>query len=147
MKDLYLEFWTEFVAYIREKGWDIETSKKPRNNYYYDISFGEGGVYLSLYFNKETKEILTGIYVKESQMTKFENLQRNRNKIEKILGYVKWIPDTGKGLARIKQAHKIDITLKSNWEEAFNWLGLRSLMFKEVVKIYCKKLEKISNLK
>jgi len=147
MNELYLEFWTTFVAHIKHKRWDLETTKKPRNSYYYDISFGEGGIYLSLYFNKETKEIFTGIYVKESQLNKFKNLQHNRNKIEKILGYVKWVPDTGKGLARIKQAHKIDITLKSNWEEAFNWLGLRSLLFKEVVKIYAQELEKAPKLK
>lgn len=147
MNDLYLDFWTAFIAFVKEKGWDIETSKKTRNNYYYDISFGEGGVYLSLYFNKETKELFTGVYVRESQLIKFKNLQHNRNKIEKILGYVKWVPDTGKGVSRIKQAHKIDITIKSNWDEAFTWLGLRSLLFKEVVKVYSKKIEERSNVR
>ncbi len=142
MEDLYLEFWSQYVTFVREKAWDIETSKKPADHYYYDSSFGEGGIYLSSYINKNTNELFTGIYIKESHLAKFHQLQKNRVKIEKILGYVKWVPDTGKGVTRIKQVLKIDLQLKSNWEEAFTWLGLRSLLFKEVVKVYVHSKEK-----
>lgn len=136
MKEFYLEFWTKFVEFVNEKDWNLEANRKPRDVYYYDISVGVPGIHLSLYFNKETSEIFTGIYVKETHQQKFLHLQKNRNKIEKLLGYVKWVPDTGKGVSRIKQGHKLDIRLKSNWEEAFNWLGIKSMIFKETVKIY-----------
>ena len=140
-KKLQFEFWNTFMEYLKSNKSSLRT-RKVYPQHWCDIAIGTSKGYLSLTVG--TREGLVGaaFYSANDQDKKiFQHLSKHKFDIEKEMGGpLVWMDLPGKKASRIKIEDKIDITDRSKWPSAFEFLKGQSEKIQRIFPKYLKDL-------
>jgi hypothetical protein len=122
-KALYLDFWTHFKDFCKSKGTALSI-RTPRPQHWFHIAVGRSQFSLSLTASIQKKRLGCEIYMRGVNAKKaFKLLQKDKMDIETATGPLDWqeLPE-GQDCRIVLYRLDMDISAKSNWEEAFAWL-------------------------
>lgn len=126
----YLEFWTGFKDYCKEKGSSLNL-RKPRPQHWYSIAIGRGKFSLNLTASMTKKRLGCEIYLRGVNAKRaFRLLKQYKPAIEAATGPLEWqeLPE-GQDSRVILYNSTIDITDKSTWISAYHWLRTEAELF------------------
>ena len=140
-KLLQEEFWSNLKKYMEGNKTSLKL-RNPKPKHWYSIAVGKTGFRLSLTLNSTKKRIGCELYM-SAKVSKpaFEQLHEDKEDIEKELGILQWQELPKKGASRIAKYKNIDFTVKSNWEEIFQWFKERVEAFHEAFSHRVKSLD------
>jgi hypothetical protein len=129
-KSLYLEFWSEFRGYCKQKG-SLLNLRKPRPQHWFPLAVGRSKFMLSLTVSIQKKRLGCEIYLRGPNAKKaFKLLEKEKHNIEQITGPLQWqeLPD-GQDCRIILYRPDLDVSDKSAWPQAFAWLKIEAETF------------------
>jgi hypothetical protein len=129
-KSLQLEFWQEFVDYVKTSSAGLEL-RKPRPQHWFNVAIGSSKAHIAL--TADTQKNLLGcqIYIPREKRL-FRRLRKKRSEIERKVGEkLDWQPLPHKRASRIIITSEADITEKSRWARYFKWLLQTTMNFKD----------------
>lgn len=121
-EQLLLEYWTNFVEYLREHDSSLKNAKpKPFDHILFPL--GNRQLLLALAYIKDNK-IGVQVYLKgSSAKTYFEQLQRETNAIENIIGAkLEWNDSRTKERSIDLFMNGVNIKNRENWPDQHKWL-------------------------
>ena len=130
-----LDFWTEFITYLKSNQSTLKT-RKANPQHWYDISCGNSKAYLSLTIDSQNKSIATGVYIPDNKELYFY-LEAKKAEIELELGFqMEWLPLQNKKASRVYfKQENIDIFNPIKRVEYYQWLKVNS---EKIQKIFFK---------
>ena len=130
-----LDFWTEFITYLKSNHSTLKT-RKANPQHWYDISCGNSKAYLSLTIDSQNKSIATGVYIPDNKELYFY-LEAKKAEIELELGFqMEWLPLQNKKASRVYfKQENIDIFNPIKRVEYYEWLKVNS---EKIQKIFFK---------
>lgn len=130
-----LDFWTEFITYLKSNQSTLKT-RKANPQHWYDISCGNAKAYLSLTIDSQNKSISTGLYIPDNKELYFY-LEAKKTDIELELGFqMEWLPLQNKKASRVYfKQENIDIFNPIKRVEYYQWLKVNS---EKIQKIFFK---------
>lgn len=130
-----LDFWTEFITYLKSNQSTLKT-RKANPQHWYDISCGNSKAYLSLTIDSQNKSIATGVYIPDNKELYFY-LEAKKAEIELELGFqMEWLPLQNKKASRVYfKQENIDIFNPIKRVEYYEWLKVNS---EKIQKIFFK---------
>lgn len=130
-----LDFWTEFITYLKSNQSTLKT-RKANPQHWYDISCGNSKAYLSLTIDSQNKSIATGLYIPDNKELYFY-LEAKKAEIELELGFqMEWLPLQNKKASRVYfKQENIDIFNPIKRVEYYQWLKVNS---EKIQKIFFK---------
>ncbi len=130
-----LDFWTEFITYLKSNQSTLKT-RKANPQHWYDISCGNSKAYLSLTIDSQNKSIATGLYIPDNKELYFY-LEAKKAEIELELGFqMEWLPLQNKKASRVYfKQENIDIFNPIKRVEYYEWLKVNS---EKIQKIFFK---------
>lgn len=142
-KVLQLEFWNKFKEYAKGKSTKLKL-RKTSPQHWYDISFGSRDAHIALTINTRLDLLTCEIYISDSKEL-FNELKRNKNKIEKELGEeLEWMELPEKKASRIKLIKNINVDDINEWINYFEWLKNKAELFQRIFPKYIKKFKKLN---
>ncbi len=133
-KQLQFKFWNEFKEYGLGKNLNLKF-RKPSPQHWYDMSVGISGANISFTINKQSKTIGCEIYIPDSKEL-YNHFENQKEEIENNLGLsLQWMELPNKKASRIRVFKDIDVSERSQWNAAFEWLTENALKFQTV---FCK---------
>ncbi|MCZ7649416.1 MAG: DUF4268 domain-containing protein [Planctomycetota bacterium] len=138
---LYLEFWSAFKEYCRSTGSSLKL-RKPRPQQWTAMAVGRSKFHLSLAASSMHKRISCEIYIRGANAKRaFELLERSRGQIEKETGTLDWdkLPD-GQDCRIALRRHEVNVSDRSVWNSAFEWLRKNAEVFHRVFSPLVKAL-------
>ncbi len=137
-KQLQLHFWQQLSEYI--KSHDVFAKefspRKAQPQHWYDLSIGSSSYHICLTVNTQKNLLGSEIYIPDDK-DKFAMFKIHDKEIEDLIGsHVEWREATK--ATRIITLHSYDINNESNWEQAFEWLMNKAVIFKSIVKLFDK---------
>ena len=136
---LQKEFWSNLKDYMEKNKASVRL-REPRPQHWSSIAVGRTGFHLSLTLNSTKKRIGCELYIQESKSA-FEQLQEDKEDIEKNLGVLQWKELPKKNASRIVQYKNADFTDKSNSEEIFKWFKEKTEAFHDTFSQKVKSLD------
>ena len=133
-KQLQLHFWQQLSEFIKSNSsFSKEFSpRKAQPQHWYDLSVGSSSYHIGLTVNTQKNLLGTEIYIPDDK-EKFAVFKKHAQEIENLIGEkVEWREATK--ATRIITLHSCDINIEDQWNDAFNWLMDKALLFKRVVK-------------
>ncbi len=137
-KQLQLNFWQQLSDIIKSnENYAKEfTPRKAQPQHWYDLSVGSSSYHVGLTVNTQKKRLGAEIYIPDDK-DKFIMFKNSADKIEELVGAkVEW-REASKA-TRIITLHSCDITDESKWDQAFEWLLNKAIVFKKVAKQFDK---------
>lgn len=137
-KQLQLHFWQQLSEYIKSNDSYAKefTPRKAQPQHYYDLSVGSSSYHIGLTVNTQKNQLGVEIYITDDK-DKFAMFKEHAHEIEKLIGEkVEWREATK--ATRIITLHSYDISKEEQWDDAFNWLMDKALVFKRIVKQFDK---------
>ena len=130
-----LDFWTEFITYLKSNQSTLKT-RKANPQHWYDISCGNSKAYLSLTIDSQNKSIATGVYIPDNKELYFY-LEAKKAEIVLELGFqMEWLPLQNKKASRVYfKQENIDIFNPIKRVEYYEWLKVNS---EKIQKIFFK---------
>lgn len=130
-----LDFWTEFITYLKSNQSTLKT-RKANPQHWYDISCGNSKACLSLTIDSQNKSIATGLYIPDNKELYFY-LEAKKAEIELELGFqMEWLPLQNKKASRVYfKQENIDIFNPIKRVEYYQWLKVNS---EKIQKIFFK---------
>jgi hypothetical protein len=126
-----LDFWTQFREKLLTTK-QVPSAQSPRPQYWYDVSLGRSGIFLSNVFN--TSENRLGIRVYLSNQVAdiaLPELEHQKSEIEKEIGEpLEWNPFPDKRDKVIRLMREADISKREQWGEYLDWLVAVTLKFR-----------------
>lgn len=137
-KQLQLHFWQQLSEFIKSNSsFSKEFSpRKAQPQHWYDLSVGSSSYHIGLTVNTQKNLLGTEIYIPDDK-EKFAVFKKHAQEIENLIGEkVEWREATK--ATRIITLHSCDINIEDQWNDAFNWLMDKALVFKRIVKQFDK---------
>ena len=137
-KQLQLHFWQQLSEYIKSNDSYAKefTPRKAQPQHWYDLSVGSSSYHIGLTVNTQKNRLGAEIYIPDDK-DKFAIFKEHAQEIEKLIGEkVEWREATK--ATRIITLHSCDISKEGQWNDAFNWLMDKALIFKRIVKQFDK---------
>lgn len=137
-KQLQLHFWQQLSEYIKSNDSYAKefTPRKAQPQHWYDLSVGSSSYHIGLTVNTQKNRLGAEIYIPDDK-DKFAMFKEHAQEIEKMIGEkVEWREATK--ATRIITLHSCDISKEEQWDDAFNWLMDKALVFKRIVKQFDK---------
>lgn len=137
-KQLQLHFWQQLSEYIKSNDSYAKefTPRKAQPQHWYDLSVGSSSYHIGLTVNTQKNRLGAEIYIPDDK-DKFAMFKEHAQEIEKLIGEkVEWREATK--ATRIITLHSCDISKEGQWDDAFNWLMDKALIFKRIVKQFDK---------
>lgn len=137
-KQLQLHFWQQLSEYIKSNDSYAKefTPRKAQPQHWYDLSIGSSSYHIGLTVNTQKNRLGAEIYIPDDK-DKFNMFKEHAQEIEKLIGEkVEWREATK--ATRIITLHSCDISKEEQWDDAFNWLMDKALVFKRIVKQFDK---------
>ena len=136
-----LDFWTEFITYLKSNQSTLKT-RKTNPQHWYDISCGNSKAYLSLTIDSQNKSIATGVYIPDNKELYFY-LEAKKAEIELELGFqMEWLPLQNKKASRVYfKQENIDIFNPIKRVEYYEWLKVNSEKIQKVFFKYINNFE------
>ena len=137
-KQLQLHFWQQLSEYIKSNDSYAKefTPRKAQPQHWYDLSVGSSSYHIGLTVNTQKNRLGAEIYIPDDK-DKFTMFKEHAQEIEKLIGEkVEWREATK--ATRIITLHSCDISKEEQWDDAFNWLMDKALVFKRIVKQFDK---------
>lgn len=136
-----LDFWTEFITYLKSNQSTLKT-RKANPQHWYDISCGNSKAYLSLTIDSQNKSIATGVYIPDNKELYFY-LEAKKAEIELELGFqMEWLPLQNKKASRVYfKQENIDIFNPIKRVEYYEWLKVNSEKIQKVFFKYINNFE------
>lgn len=137
-KQLQLHFWQQLSEYIKSNDSYAKefTPRKAQPQHWYDLSVGSSSYHIGLTVNTQKNRLGAEIYIPDDK-DKFAMFKEHAPEIEKLIGEkVEWREATK--ATRIITLHSCDISKEEQWDDAFNWLMDKALIFKRIVKQFDK---------
>lgn len=133
-KQLQLHFWQQLSEYI--KSHDVFAKefspRKAQPQHWYDLSIGSSSYHICLTVNTQKNLLGSEIYIPDDK-DKFAMFKKHDQEIESLIGsHVEWREATK--ATRIITPHSYDINNENNWEQAFEWLMNKAVIFKSIAK-------------
>ncbi len=143
---LQLDFWTQFREFAQNQGTMLRLSDY-KIQYWYDVSIGHAGAYISLTINSQSNQLGCDLYIPDSKET-FYGLEEWKDSIHKDIEHeLEWMALEGKKASRIKLSEKGDITETEQCSTYFAWFVTNAELFQNVFSTCLKKLKKPSSNK
>lgn len=133
-KQLQLHFWQQLSEFIKSNDSYAKefTPRKAQPQHWYDLSVGSSSYHIGLTVNTQKNRLGAEIYIPDDK-DKFAMFKEHAQEIENLVGEkIEWREATK--ASRIITLHACDISKEEQWNDAFNWLMSKALMFKQVVK-------------
>ena len=130
VKALYLDFWTGFRDYCKEKG-SFLNLRKPRPQHWYNLAVGRSKFRIALTASTMYSRLGCEIYIRGTQAKKaFKLLEQQKPEIEAQLGPLDWqeLPDKQDSRIAIYKTD-VDITNSATHIAAFEWLKSKAEAF------------------
>lgn len=137
-KQLQLHFWQQLSEYIKSNDSYAKefTPRKAQPQHWYDLSVGSSSYHIGLTVNTQKNRLGAEIYIPDDK-DKFAMFKEHAQEIEKLIGEkVEWREATK--ATRIITLHSCYISKEEQWDDAFNWLMDKALIFKRIVKQFDK---------
>lgn len=137
-KQLQLQFWQQLSEYIKshEKLAKEFSPRKAQPQHWYDLSIGRSTYHLCLTVNTQKNLLGAEIYIHDDK-EKFAMFKTHDREIEELVGsHVEWREATKD--TRIKTLYSYDISNEDKWEQAFEWLMNKAVIFKSIAKRFDK---------
>jgi len=134
-----LEFWTEFKAFVVERGSSIRP-QRPSPKHWTFISIGSSDASISLTINGGKELFACELYIPDNKML-YKKLLTSRSLIEvELEARPEWMELPGKKASRIKLSIPGTFRDKSSWEQSFDWLLAEAERFARVFPKYIRAL-------
>lgn len=133
-KQQQLHFWQQLSEFIKSNDSYAKefTPRKAQPQHWYDLSVGSSSYHIGLTVNTQKNRLGAEIYIPDDK-DKFAMFKEHAQEIENLVGEkIEWREATK--ASRIITLHACDISKEEQWNDAFNWLMSKALMFKQVVK-------------
>jgi hypothetical protein len=124
-KQLLLDYWNGFVEFLRESQSTLKNDK-PKPMDHLPFALGVRGETILSAVRKDNK-IGVQIWIKgRNDLTYFEQIQRDKEPIERIVGHELEWNDKGREIERSIDLFQdgIDISIRENWLEQYEWLHI-----------------------
>ncbi len=131
-----LNFWMEFNELVKQKGKPFNTRKASIDNYY-DVTIGKSGAHISISLSKIESKISVDLYISRDKSI-FDNLYKNKDKIEDELGFkMDWNRMDDKLASRITYTiNGLNFDNHSNYPELMNEIIEKVVIMKKVFPKY-----------
>lgn len=128
-----LEFWKLFKERLLKFN-DIQKLHTPRPQYWFDIALGKSGIHISNLFNVSKNQLGIRIYIASKNVEEWlPYFVQNKEKVENAIGQpLEWDPNPTNKDKIIALYKTFELTDKSNWEEAIEWMALNTIKFRSV---------------
>ena len=137
-KQLQLNFWQQLAETIKSnEAYAKEFSpRKAQPQHWYDLSIGSSSYHIGLTVNTQKNRLGAEIYIPDDK-EKFAMFKGYAQQIEDMIGgKVEWREATK--ATRIITLHSYDISNEAKWNDAFEWLMNKALIFKKIAKQFDK---------
>lgn len=137
-KQLQLNFWQQLAEMIKSNEVYAKefSPRKAQPQHWYDLSIGSSSYHIGLTVNTQKNRLGAEIYIPDDK-EKFAMFKGYAQQIEDMIGgKVEWREATK--ATRIITLHSYDISNEAKWNDAFDWLMKKALMFKKVAKQFDK---------
>jgi hypothetical protein len=139
---LQLEFWTAFEEKLRATR-TVPSTQTPKPRYWFNVSLGKSGVFLSNIANTWDKRIGLRIYMRGYIADQaLGQLLKEKDAIEKEIGeQLKWNPHPEKSDKTILLDRPADLSIKEKWPEYLDWLVEKTIQFRNAFGPRLKKMD------
>lgn len=137
-KRITLNFWQQFVDKMHTNADFMKqfSLRTPKPRHYFDISAGSSQYHLSLTYRTQKNIIESGIYISDNKDI-FEKFKSNKDQIEEMLGCTLDWREAAKA-CRIIARQSVDTKNSARWNNYFDWMAEKSLLFMKVIKTFDK---------
>lgn len=120
LRSLYLDFWTNFVNFCKEKGRDDIASRKPKSRNWYNMTIGSRDYHIFLQVFKENT-LRIGLYVYRQE--DFSRLELIKSELETAYGsQLEWYTSRKTSVAkRILHSIEADVHNPTLFPQHFTW--------------------------
>lgn len=141
-KKLQYEFWSSFMEHLKSSKSQLRM-RKVYPQHWCDLAMGTSKGYISLTVDTRQKLIGAAFYSANDPEKKiFQHLSQKKIEIEREIGSsMFWMDLPGKKASRIKIEKNIDISDKSQWPIAFQFLKNESEKIQKVFPKYLKDID------
>lgn len=140
----HLLFWQQLKNYVDDNSkYDIQFTRKPYPQSWYEISIGRSNVHILLTRNTQSNRVGCELnFYSDPDKKYFDQVYSDKEMIEGRLNTtLHWERLEGKNVSRIIEFKEFDLSDQENWHEIFEWLYARSAKFYELFSSYVKKLD------
>lgn len=141
-KKLQLEFWNSFIDFLKTKKSSLR-AHRVYPQHWCDFAIGTSKGYASLVIDTRQNLVSAAFYApNDTDKEIFHYLSNRKDAVEKEMGTpLVWMELPGKKASRIKVERQIDITDKTQWQTAFEFLKEEGEKIQHVFPKYLKELE------
>lgn len=125
----HLRFWEGFKEFASNSDTDLNISRKPRPQAWYDISIGSSEAHISLSLNTIKGQLYADIYITNNQKLYNSLFQKKEQFQEIVKGDIEWLPLENKQASRIRCTLSGNPHDESKQEGYFVWMLNRSNEF------------------
>ena len=137
-KQLQLQFWQQLSEYIKSHDTFAKefSPRKAQPQHWYDLSIGSSSYHIGLTLNTQKNRLGAEIYIPDNK-DKFAMFKEHEQEIESFIGSpMEWREATK--ATRIITLDSYDINNENKWEQAFEWLMNKAVIFKSIAKRFDK---------
>ena len=122
VRRLQQDFWTRVREALAATG-KFSTLRSPHPRYWYNISLGRSGFWLSLTASVGTSEVAVKPMLNEEVAQAVDTLRRDEGAIEREVGAgLEWNPHPEKRQKSIKLRYPVNVADRDAWPAAIEWL-------------------------
>lgn len=133
-KQLQLHFWQQLSEYIKSHDALAKefSPRKAQPQHWYDLSIGSSSYHIGLTVNTQKNCLGAEIYIPDDK-DKFAMFKKHEQEIENLVGcHVEW--REAPKATRIITLYSYNINNEDKWEQAFEWLMNKAVIFKSIAK-------------
>ncbi|MDO8427944.1 MAG: DUF4268 domain-containing protein [Candidatus Diapherotrites archaeon] len=141
-KKMQLEFWNSFMDFLKNKKSNLK-SRKVYPQHWCDLAIGTSKGYLSLVMDTRQNLVSAAFYSANDPDKKiFQHLFSKKDAIEKDIGApLVWMELPDKKASRIKIEKQIEVTNKTQWQVAFEFLKEEAEKIQRIFPKYLKDID------
>jgi hypothetical protein len=141
-KKLQLAFWDSFVDFLKNRKSSLRT-RRVYPQHWCDLAIGTSKGYVSLVIDTRQNLVSAAFYSpNDTDKGIFQHLFSKKDAIEKEMGTsLVWMELPGKKASRIKIEKPVDVTDRSQWQVAFEFLKEEAEKIQHIFPKYLKELE------
>lgn len=140
LSQFYLEYWTQFKAYVDSHTTRIK-ARQPYPQYWTEFAVGRAGFAIQIWMSVKDKSLDVNLAIKNDDAKRyFHLLLQQKAAIESALGQVRWQEVENGKWSYISQWCAMDPATKAQWPEQFAWLLERVETFRRVFEPILKSL-------
>lgn len=130
---MQLEYWTKFRDKLQATK-KINSLHTPRGQYWFDVSLGKSGIFLSNICNTQKNIVGVRVYISSKIVDAvYPKLEARKLEINKALGCVpEWNPNPNARDKTITLQYKTDLNDPQKVEDSLNWLVEKTIVFRDV---------------